>query len=148
MALEAVREAFEIFINRIDDKEGITYLGIALDSAHEFIENRGSKQERDIIANLVRTYRNKVMEKVKKDIGNGTPDSEQLECLDRLMRRFADSDFANDSDFQALQAEVFSRWRDQMFVEFLGKRPSELTFTEKASLKALFLKNLSEEEQA
>ena len=106
MALEAVREAFEMFVNRIDDKEGVTYLGVALDSAYEFIENGGSKHEGDIIANLVRTYRNRVMEKVKKDIGNGTPDSEQLGYLDRLMRQFANSGFADDSDFQALKAEV------------------------------------------
>lgn len=134
MALEAVREAFEIFVSKIDDKEGVTCLGIALDSANEFNENGCSTQEDDIVANLVRTCQDRVMKKVKKEISSGTPDSKQLAHLDRLMRHFADSGFAENSDFQAIKAEVSTRLFDQTFIELWGKRLSEFTAAEKASL--------------
>lgn len=146
MALESVKKAFEMFFEKIDDKDsGVAYLRDALESACEFIENGGSKHEGDIIANLVRTYRISVMEKVRNEIGSGTPDSKQLEYLDGLMRQFVDFNFAaDDSNFQALKAEVSSRHLDQIFVELRGKRLSEFTSTDKAWLKSLYEEVINE----
>ena len=126
-----IRELLERFEHNITDEKGHNYLSEALEYIREVLDESNNERERKVAKNLMKTYCNEVLEKVRGWIFDGTPDSERLHQIHNLLTVFKDFSFDDDPNFQDIEREVFSRLFVQCCIELRGRQPKDFTTLDK-----------------